>query len=113
MAKRLQQRIDRIKQKIVALGPVHPGRITQQYNVCGTPGCRCKDPKNPRKHGPYHYLSYSFQRKSTTVFVPQECLAEMQECTERYARLKELWNELVAANVELARQDVLGRKRSK
>jgi len=103
----LTRRIARIKQRITDLGPVHPGRITRQYNVCGTPGCRCKDPEHPRKHGPYHNLSYTFRGQSRTLFVRRECVAEMQRRTERYVQLKKLFDELVEASVGLARREVL------
>jgi len=110
MASRLERRIERIKGEIRELGPLHPGRITKQFNVCGTPGCRCKDPQNPRKHGPYHYLSYTFQGRSKTVFVPKGCVAEMNRRAQRYRRLKGLVEELVEASVRLAKEEVLQRK---
>ena len=48
---------------LAALGDLRPGSLSIQYNVCGSPGCRCKaDP--PVKHGPYYQVSYT--RKSST-----------------------------------------------
>ena len=48
----LETKIQKIKAEIMALGlELQPGLLTQQYNVCGSPGCRCKaDPR--QKHGP-------------------------------------------------------------
>ena len=40
-----------------------PDSINEQYNVCGSPNCKCKDKKNPQKHGPYYYLSFTFKGK--------------------------------------------------
>ena len=57
----LQRRMRAIQAKLAALGPIHPGSLSQQYNVCGNPSCRCKDPKRPRKHGPYYQLSYTWR----------------------------------------------------
>ena len=37
----LEARIDKSKQQITALGDLRPGNLTQQYNVCGKPDCRC------------------------------------------------------------------------
>ena len=109
MSATLTRRIARIKQRIVGLGPVHPGRITRQFNVCGTPGCRCKDPEHPRKHGPYHNLSYTFRGRSKTLFVRRECGAEMERRTGRYVELKALVDELIDASIQLARKEVLTR----
>jgi len=50
---KLQQRINQLKAQLGEIGPMRPGSLSRQYNVCGKPGCRCKDPKNPRRHGPY------------------------------------------------------------
>jgi len=113
MTQALQDKIARIKKQIQELGPLHPGRITEQYNVCGTPGCRCKDPNNPRKHGPYANLSYTFEGQSKTRFVRKDCVAEMKRRTQRYGHLKKLVAELVAANIELAQQEVLRREGSR
>lgn len=109
----LKRKIERLKKQIMDLGPLHPGRISRQYNVCGTPGCRCKDPDHPRKHGPYHYLSYTFAGKGKTVFVPEDRLAEMQRRTQAHARLKELVAQWVQASIELAREEALRRARDK
>ena len=43
----------------------HIGSLSRQYNVCSSPGCRCKA-SPPRKHGPYYQLSYTRNGKSTT-----------------------------------------------
>ena len=67
----IQRRIEQLQGQLLDLGPLHPGSISEQYNVCGTPGCRCKD-KNPHKHGPYYQLSFTWQGKSSTRFVRPE-----------------------------------------
>jgi len=54
---RIAHQIEKLKKRLAELGPLHPGSISEQYNVCGTPGCQCKDPKKPRRHGPYYQLS--------------------------------------------------------
>ena len=54
----IEQRIEALKGALAALGAMRPGSLTQQYNVCGKPHCRCKDPENPQRHGPYYQLSY-------------------------------------------------------
>ena len=57
----IQRQIAKIKGELLELGDLHPGSLSRQYNVCGKPGCRCKDPKNPRRHGPYHKVSYVYR----------------------------------------------------
>ena len=53
-----------IKRDLGAIGRMTVGSITKQFNVCGTPGCKCKDKTNPQKHGPYFYLRSSYGKKT-------------------------------------------------
>ena len=68
----LERRILEIKNEIMGLGEIRNGSVSEQYNVCGNPTCRCKDKDNPQKHGPDYQLSYRFNKKSTRqVVVPR------------------------------------------
>lgn len=80
-----------------------PGSISEQWNVCGTPGCRCKDAKNPKKHGPYYQLSFTVGRKSSTMFIKKEDLPEARRRLKNYQQFKTLCRDLVHAYVALAR----------
>jgi hypothetical protein len=100
---KITRQIEQLKQRLLALGPIHPGSIGEQYNVCGTPGCRCKDPKDPRKHGPYFQLSFSWRGKSGTRFVKPEQIVATREKVANYKRLRELINEWVDLAVEQER----------
>ncbi len=91
---------------------MHPGSLSEQYNVCGTLGCRCKDPDNPRKHGPYYQLSYSWRGKSSSRFVKPEWVAEMRQKVANYKRFRELTNEWVDLAVEMERVERARAKRS-
>jgi len=93
------------KEAIEALGPVLPGSISKQWNVCGKPGCRCKDPKHPQRHGPYYQLSFTVAGHSSTMFLKPGELAAARQCVRRYRRFKELTAQLVMAYVAQARRD--------
>jgi hypothetical protein len=95
------RRIEEIKAELVKLGPLRPGHLSQQYNVCGTPGCRCKaDP--PRKHGPYYQLSYTWRGKSRTEFVRPENLPAIRQQLSNYERLRDLLNEWITLGINAA-----------
>jgi len=106
-----EQRIERLFGKLSGLGPMLPGSISEQWNVCGTEGCACKATKNPVKHGPYYQLSFSVKGRSSTMFIKQEDIAEARRRIKRYKQFKELSFELVQANVDLARENGLERSR--
>lgn len=90
----LETRIAQIKSQLQAQGPMRPGSLSRQYNVCGKPGCRCKDPKLPRRHGPYYQLNYVYRGKKTSKFIRSEVLKQVQAELANYKkfrRLTELW----------------------
>jgi len=86
-----------------ALGEMRLGSLSKQYNVCGNPTCRCKDPKNPQKHGPYYQLSYSHKGKSTTEFVKRGTVTETRKQLKNYRTFKKLTEEWVELSVKIAR----------
>ena len=101
----IARKIEHLKQQLAELGPIHPGSLSEQYNVCGKPDCRCKDPKDPQKHGPYYHLSFTWRGKSRTLFVRAERLAKMREKLANYKRFRELTDEWVDLVVELEQQE--------
>lgn len=101
--KTLQNKIDRLKQQIANLGPLRPGTLYERRSVCGKPGCRCSHPKKPVRHGPYHYLSYTFEGKSYTEFVSKQQLSLVQREIDNYHKLMGKVKALVHTSIELAR----------
>jgi hypothetical protein len=95
--------IRQIKDKLSQLGPILPGSLSTQWNVCGKPGCRCKDPKKPRKHGPYYQLSFTVDGKSSSLFVKKLQLKELRNCIKRYRMFRELNTQLLSAYIQWAR----------
>ncbi len=98
----LHRRIEQIKAQLTTLGPLRPGTLSQQYNVCGTPGCRCKDDP-PQKHGPYFQLSYTWRARSRSEFVREDEIGQVEEQLRNYARLRDLIEQWIDAGVALAR----------
>jgi hypothetical protein len=98
----LEAKIAQIKQEITGLGAdLQPGRLTQQYNVCGKAGCRCKATP-PQRHGPYYQLSFTRKGKSRTQFVKREDLPLLQQQVRNYQRLKTLMDRWVALGMVLS-----------
>lgn len=101
----IERQIAHLKQQLTELGPMHPGSLSEQYNVCGKPGCRCKDAKKPQKHGPYLQLSFTWRGKGRTRFVRVKRLAEVRQKLANYKRFRELTDEWVDLVVELEQQE--------
>jgi hypothetical protein len=96
----LRRRIGEIKRELLSLGDLRPGSISQQYNVCGTPGCQCKA-SPPKRHGPYYQLGWTRKGKSTTRFVRPELLSEVREETDNYERLQKLVDRWIELSIDL------------
>jgi hypothetical protein len=98
----LTRRIDAIKAQIAKLGELRPGTLSEQYNTCGTPNCRCKaDP--PQRHGPRYQLSYTRHRRGHTESVRPEHLDDVRTQLATYRRLQALIDEWVDACIALDR----------
>jgi hypothetical protein len=109
----LQQRLRAIQGELAGLGPIHPGSLSQQYNVCGNPSCRCKDPKRPQKHGPYYQLSYTWHGRSTSRFVRPAQVKAMRAKVAAYKRFRELTTEWVDVAIGLEQLERNAAKRQR
>ncbi len=99
----LQGRITRIKKRLSQLGDLRPGSLSRQYNVCGNPTCRCKDPANPKKHGPYYQLSYTHRGKGHTEYIQGGIRAQTKQQLQNYKKFRALTMEWVDRAIELAK----------
>ena len=97
----LERQIDTVKRELNRLGDLRMGSLSEQYNVCGTPGCRCKTSPDER-HGPYYQLSYTRKGKGTTRFVRRENLATVKKQLQNYAKLRALVDRWVDLAIELS-----------
>jgi len=108
----LEQRIQQIKAELAALGEMRPGSLSQQYNVCGKPNCRCKDPQNPQRHGPYYQLSWIHRGKSTTQFIRPPLLPQVRAQIATYSKFRKLIDEWVTLALRLAQAKLQAARRS-
>ena len=99
----LEHRIDHIKTQLQRLGPMRPGSLSRQYNVCGKTGCRCKDPRNPQRHGPYYKLSYAHQGRFSSQFVRREDLRWVRAELANFKRFRKLTADWVSLSLQVAK----------
>lgn len=107
----IQRRIAEIKSEIAKIGDMRPGSLNEHLTVCGHPNCRCADPKNPIKHGPYYKLSYVHRQKSTSEFIQKEFVAEMREQLANYKKFRALTSEWVDLALNVAKQKLAASKK--
>ena len=102
---KFQQRINQLKAQLREIGPLRPGSLSRQYNVCGKPGCRCKDPKNPRRHGPYYQLNCVYGGKKTSEFVRPQNLQQVRTQLANYKRFRRLTDQWIGLALKQARAE--------
>ena len=99
--KLLLRQIEKVKGQLAALGDLRPGSLSTQYNVCGTPGCRCKATP-PEKHGPYYQVSFTRKGKSSSKFVRKEDLNTVRRELKNYEVMKTLVDRWIEMATELS-----------
>jgi hypothetical protein len=100
---KLEAQIAAIKRQLQTHGPMRPGSLSQQYNVCGKPGCRCKDPKHPRRHGPYYQLNYAYGGKKTSQFIRKNALNQVRTELANYKKFRRLTDQWIGLALQVAR----------
>ena len=108
-AQAIDEKILCLKQQLLALGPLHPGSLSRQYQVCGKPGCKCHDPKNPRPHGPYTKLTYVYHGKFTCRFVRADSVAEVTALVATFKTFRQLTDDWIALAIQRAQLGPLQR----
>ena len=63
-----------------------------------------KDSKNPRRHGPYHKVSYVYRGRSTSRFVSRDQVKEIQAELANYKHFRKLTDEWVGLALKLAKE---------
>jgi hypothetical protein len=76
--KRTVERIEGIKQELLALGPMRPGSITRQYRL----------PKEKKR--PFYQISYTHRMRGRSEYVRPENLATLRKETANFRRFKKL-----------------------
>jgi hypothetical protein len=106
---RLKQEIEDTRRSIRELGDIHPGSISTQYHACGKASCRCHDPVNPKKHGPYNKLTYVHKGKNACRFVREECVEQLQKRLSNYKTLRRLIDRWIELSIQIGRLEFFAR----
>lgn len=99
---KLEAQIAEIKAQLQQQGAMRPGSLSRQFNVCGKPGCRCKDPKQPRRHGPYYQLNYVYRGKKTSQFIRREILGQVRTELANYKQFRRLTERWIGLALQVA-----------
>ena len=97
--------IEGMMKTLIGLEGLLPGHLHATYNVCGKKSCRCKDPENPQKHGPYNKISYQHKGKGTTLFVSNQYVDQAAHLRKNYDKFKEISLKLPYYHMRLIKEE--------
>ena len=100
-----EREIAQIKRDLQALGHMHPGSVSRQYQVCGKPGCKCMDADSPERHGPYHKLAYVHRGRPVCRFVRPECVEGLNARLAEYKKFRSLMDRWVELSIRQGGDD--------
>ena len=86
-----EEKVRAIKEQIVALGPMRPGKLSVQYH------------KPIEKAQAFYQISYTIQKRSRSDYVREADLERVKAELENYPTFKRLCEELVVASLALAK----------
>ena len=86
-----EEKVRAIKEQIVALGPMRPGKLSVQYH------------KPIEKAQAFYQISYTIQKRSRSDYVREADLERVKAELENYQTFKRLCEELVVASMALAK----------
>jgi Family of unknown function (DUF6788) len=109
----LEQKRQRVLQKVPELTEMARGRIVERYLRCGQPNCRCKKP-GEQGHGPYHYLVVTVgPGKSRTQLLSRGQLRRVRRWTDNFKRLRQALEQITELNYEILKLERQAEKATK
>lgn len=94
----LEQRRDRLRAELAALGDFRPGSLAAVMRRCGKPNCACAAAEHPG-HGPQHVLTRKVAGKTVTVHLrPGPELDKARVEVGNYKQFRHLVDELIEVN---------------
>jgi hypothetical protein len=76
--KRIEERIEKLKQELMILGPMRPGSITRQYRL----------PKEQKQ--PFYQISYTHRMRGRSEYVRPEHVAALRKETANFKHFRKL-----------------------
>jgi hypothetical protein len=93
--KKAQQRIEEIKNNLLEIGPMRPGKLSQQKR---------KD-RDGKYYGSYWQLGYTYKMKPQSNYVPTELIETVRSQTETYKKFRELTDEWIELALSIAKNE--------
>lgn len=81
-----------VKAKVIDVGFICEGSLSEVRTSCGNPNCRCSDPKH--RHGPYYQLTWKEDAKTVTRRLSAEEAELYREWITNRRQLRQLVDQM-------------------
>lgn len=95
-----QIQIEKIKQEILNMDMLAPGRLRTTFMKCGNSGCACHKDETA-KHGPYHLWDRKVGKKLTSKMVSNEDFKNIKKWIEERKKSEILFSKIVKLSQEI------------
>ena len=92
---KIEDKIQKLKLSIAALGSLRPGSVTQQ--IAGGPG------RKPRK---YWQISYTYKMRSRTDYLRDDLVEEVKNETLEYKKFKKIVDEIIELSIQVSKEKI-------
>jgi hypothetical protein len=93
---------ERLKESILALGPVLPGTIRKVYLRCGKKNCRCQSTDKKQWHGPYSFWDRKEGKRLTSRSIPSDQVELIQSGINKRRELERIMRQMLNHGIKMA-----------
>ncbi len=94
----------KLKNSIIALGPVLPGTLRTVYLRCGDKKCRCKTKDKSQWHGPYSFWDRKDGKQLSSRSISLETAQLLREWINNRRELNGIVRKMLKQGMKMARQ---------
>ena len=95
-------KFERIKTKVLALGPIVPGTLRKVYLRCGKKNCRCRTSRKSHWHGPYFFWDRKEGKKLSSRSIPSELVRLIREWIDNRRELDQIISRMLKQGMKIA-----------
>jgi len=99
-----EDQYQKLKEKILNLGPVVPGHLREVYLRCGRKNCRCHTKRKTDWHGPYIFWDRHDGKKLASRSIPAEQVELIRHWIDNRRKLDRIVWEMQQQGLKMVHQ---------
>ena len=96
----LEKKRNQVGERLISVGDMRQGSLTERYLKCGKPQCRCAREES-YTHGPSFSLTKKVKGKNVTRAIPKNAVEKTKGQVAQFQEFRKLSQEFLAVNEEI------------